>query len=302
MGQTVADFIGAHATGTILVLVLLVLLSVSLLWRLLQANYKKLWDLGSALWVHITKLTLMKRLRELHPPLWSFLGNRLSAESYLGIHLTLGLLLMLGAVHIFGAIAESVGEQEALYRFDQQLAAALHNHTSPAEVAVFKVVTALGDTPVLVSLGVVVTVFLLIRRRWWLLGSWIVGTLGAGPLNFVLKSIFQRPRPELASPVATAPFWSFPSGHAMSSMITYGLLAYLLILFVGRRLAAAGIALLVSLVLVIGFSRMYLGVHYFSDVVAGYTAGASWLAIVISGTEVTRRRKQQQRMSVKRPE
>ena len=84
--------------------------------------------------------------------------------------------------------------------------------------------------------------------------------------------------------------YSFPSGHAMESFVAYGMLAYLAVLALktweARVAAVCGAALLVVL---IGFSRMYLGVHYFSDVIAGYAAGGVWLSALITGAETIRR-------------
>lgn len=112
---------------------------------------------------------------------------------------------------------------------------------------------------------------------------------GGGLLNVVLKALFRRTRPVLPNPFMTEVGWSFPSGHAMGALIAYMMLAYILvILFAGKgRRWVVLMALL--LVLLIGASRMYLGVHYFSDVIAGYAAGTAWLAICITGTEIARR-------------
>jgi undecaprenyl-diphosphatase len=110
-------------------------------------------------------------------------------------------------------------------------------------------------------------------------------------MDQVLKRVFHRPRPAWDLPILIARGWSFPSGHAMGSLVAYGMLVYLIVRTMGharRRLALAGCALV--LVLLIGLSRMYLGVHYFSDVVAGYAAGTVWLTACITGLEVVRRR------------
>jgi undecaprenyl-diphosphatase len=115
-------------------------------------------------------------------------------------------------------------------------------------------------------------------------------TAGGGALlNTGLKSVFHRARPTFASefPVSS---WSFPSGHAMDSLIGYGLLAYWLgerfphRRFIIRYAAAA-------LILLIGFARIYLGVHYLSDVIAGFAAGTLWLTVCITGYQFAERRR-----------
>ena len=140
-------------------------------------------------------------------------------------------------------------------------------------------------------IGVVVAAFLAIRRHWILLSGWVAAFAGAGVLTTVLKNVIQRPRPIGADQFLHGESFSFPSGHALGSLIGYGMLAYLLVLPVDRRrqqlliVAAAGV-----LIVAIGFSRLYLGVHYFSDIIGGYAAGLLWLSACISGLEVVRRR------------
>ena len=129
------------------------------------------------------------------------------------------------------------------------------------------------------------------RRRWLYLGTWITAVAGSAALNHLLKGLFARPRPFFEHPLLVETSYSFPSGHAMESFVAYGMLAYLAVLLWLRswetRVAViCGAALVVVL---IGFSRMYLGVHYFSDVIAGYAAGGVWLSALITGAEAMRR-------------
>jgi membrane-associated phospholipid phosphatase len=115
--------------------------------------------------------------------------------------------------------------------------------------------------------------------------------LGGAFIGTALKLMFQRPRPLFDDPVVVEQTWSFPSGHALGSLICYGMLAYLLVLFVrGRHAHAAIIATATALILLIGFSRVQLGVHYLSDVIAGYAAGSVWLCVCIAALETARRR------------
>lgn len=86
------------------------------------------------------------------------------------------------------------------------------------------------------------------------------------------------------------PTWAFPRGHAMVSLVVYGMLAYLLITSLrSSALRLLTIAVAGSLIISIGASRLYLGVHYFADVLAGYAAGAVWLTACVTGLEVARR-------------
>lgn len=290
MAQLFAEFIGAHALAFTAALLVIVLAGIALLWRLFEAYYLRLWEITSGLWQRVILLPPLPKLRQRYPGVWSFLGNRLSPTGYLGLHLTLGLILCLVFLSAFSSLADEVGEREGVVQFDEALATELHKNATPNMVATFRIITELGNTPALAVVGVIVGLILILSRRWLLLASWAITLLGGGLLNTILKAFFQRPRPEFTEPLVVETYWSFPSGHAMGSLITYGMLVYLLVLLLKRwyaeRLVIAGITLLV---LLIGLSRMYLGVHFFSDVLAGYAAGAVWLAAAISGTEVARR-------------
>ena len=115
-----------------------------------------------------------------------------------------------------------------------------------------------------------------------LLAGWAAALIGTALLNTTLKAVIQRLRPQLPEPWITETGWSFPSGHAMGSLVAYGFLAYLLTQMspaeFPRRTA---VMVLATLVLLIGFSRIYLGVHYLSDVIGGYAAATVWLTFCI---------------------
>lgn len=294
MVQLLAQRIGDYALPIFLMLLIAVLLGILILWRLFEAYHQKWWEGAARLWRRFTASAWVQGLGQRYPRGWTFLSQRLVPDNYLGLHLTLGLLLSLLALFMFTSIADNVIEQEQLTQFDLALATALHQNATPGRVAVFKAITDLGNLPVLAAIALGVAVALILHRHWLLLTSWLVTLAGGGLLNAVLKAIFQRTRPELANPFVNEQGWSFPSGHAMLSLIAYGMLAYLLVIGLNRYLEKVIIVIAVLLVLLIGFSRMYLGAHYFSDVVAGYAAGTLWLAASISGTEVARRRQQSQ--------
>jgi undecaprenyl-diphosphatase len=129
---------------------------------------------------------------------------------------------------------------------------------------------------------VVVAIYYLVKRHWAHLGIWLIGIAGAELLTQVIKMTFQRARPVFDHPLLTALNYSFPSGHALVSLVMYGLLGYFVLLNL-HNAWSRNIAVIVTvlLVLLIGISRIYLGVHYLSDVVAGYAAGTIWLTLCI---------------------
>jgi membrane protein DedA with SNARE-associated domain len=232
------------------------------------------------------------QLRERYDRQLSWLLRRLMPGEYLGLHLTLGLATAAGCMWLLGELVEDVFTDDPLVRFDQAIATILHNLATPTLTALFLIITALGSVEIIGLVGVIVAVILGVRRRWLSLGTWLAALAGGAVLNQLLKALFARPRPYFEYPLALETSYSFPSGHATMSLVLYGMLAYFAVLNLrtwrARTAVVFGITLLV---LLIGFSRMYLGVHYFSDVVAGFASAGVWLSAVITGAETLRRRK-----------
>jgi membrane-associated phospholipid phosphatase len=226
-----------------------------------------------------------------HPRTWVFFGRRLSPRDYPGRPLTVGLVLGLAALGTFGLIAGNVVGQTSLVQFDEALDRGLRHPAivTPTADLIFGAVSQLGSPPAIGGLaGAAALALFLGGQRWLALGIVLAVLLGGG-LDDGLKAVFRRPRPLL--PKASLRHDSFPSGHALCSMIVYGLLGYLLVLFPLRHrwTRVAAVVLLAGTVLLIGFSRLYLRRHFFSDVAGGFAAGMAWLAFWITGLEAVRR-------------
>jgi membrane-associated phospholipid phosphatase len=236
------------------------------------------------------RATLLEQFKVRYPRVWTFLTARFARGGYLGLHLTIGFLISALGLWIFLGVTEDVIHHDPITQFDLTLLNWLQAHRGTTGDHVFRAISALGSPLVMVILALGVAVILGIRKQGLLLQAWVTAFLGGSLLNTVLKHAIHRPRPHTV-PMPVYHSWSFPSGHAMGSLIGYGMLTYVLIILGPRsrrvQLAIAGCATL--LVLAIGLSRLYLGAHYFSDVVGGYAAGMLWLSACISGLEVTRR-------------
>ena len=154
----------------------------------------------------------------------------------------------------------------------------------------FIVATLLGNPAGLALMALVVSIILLFGRRYRWVGFLWVTTVGAGFLNLALKSHFERARPTLTEALRGAHGYSFPSGHAMGSIAVAGAFAYLAFRgFKSWRTQSAFIALSVTFVLAVGLSRIYIGVHWISDIAAGLLAGGMWVITTTLSYETFRR-------------
>ena len=139
--------------------------------------------------------------------------------------------------------------------------------------------TALGGAPVLTLVTVIVVGLLAAMRKFAMATFVAVAIAGGAITSFIIKAIFERPRPEIVPHLVEVSSTSFPSGHAMNSSIVYLTLAVLLARSMeSRRVQVYLIGMAIALALTIGFTRVYLGVHWPSDVLAGWTVGAGWAA------------------------
>ena len=157
-----------------------------------------------------------------------------------------------------------------------------------ALISALNAVTALGSTAVLCIIVGLAVILLAIRRRWRLALYLLVAGAGALVLNPVLKSLVGRLRPTLAHPIAHGTGSSFPSGHALGSMVCYGALLLVFLPAARGRWRTALRVAVAAIILIVGISRILLGVHYVSDVVGGWAIGVIWLGITAFAFELTR--------------
>lgn len=184
--------------------------------------------------------------------------------------LFVGVLLPLAG---FASLAEEIHEAESLH-FDDALLLRMHAMASPALDAFFVLLSKLGYQWGVIPLDVLIVVVLLIARRWRKAAFATTAFIGSALLNLASKQMFQRDRPSLWESVAPESTFSFPSGHAMGSM-TLALTVVFLAWNTRWRWPVVAAALL--FVPLVGLSRVYLGVHYPSDILAGWCAALVWV-------------------------
>ena len=217
--------------------------------------------------------------------------SRFRAYGPIAAILAVGGLLTMWAGDAFIDLAEALhANTPRMAEFDALAHAWAAAHRSADSTLFFITMTTIGGPLGLAVLGLIVGGLLVLKRHWrWMI--YLAITCGGGSLlNLELKHYFERARPALAEALRQAHGYSFPSGHAMGSTVVFGALAYLAtrVLTLWRWRSAA-IALACTLVCSVALSRVYLGVHWISDIAAGISAGGLWVVVTTVAYEVLRR-------------
>jgi undecaprenyl-diphosphatase len=207
------------------------------------------------------------------------------------LRLAFGAMALIAAAWLFGAIAEDVVNKDVpLGAIDMDVATWLHAHATPMKTALMFFASDLGAPLTVLAMASCMAIFLLWKRRHYQLLLLVLAVPGGALLNVVIKQLVHRDRPFFDDPIQTLTSYSFPSGHAMGSTAFYGALAAIMLWQVrdwrSRALVIAVTALLIALIC---FSRIYLGVHYLSDVTAGFLAGLVWLGTCLFAVAALRR-------------
>jgi undecaprenyl-diphosphatase len=210
---------------------------------------------------------------------------------FFGWRLLIGLICAVGGLMFFGWFASEIFEGETKV-FDETVRQAINQTATPVLTKLMIFISFIGSPIFLVCLGVVVLIIFL-RLRWRRAAVLFVLTMaGEIILDLTLKGFYRRARPEPFFDYALPSSYSFPSGHALASFCFYGILAWLVTARLENRTARIVIRLLAAiLIFLIGFSRIYLGVHYPSDVGGGYLAALVWTVTVALGDFFFNRRK-----------
>jgi undecaprenyl-diphosphatase len=281
--------VGQASLAVVLLVALLVALALILRW--FRANSNAIAEAAASKWQRILHTAAIERFGHKYPRLWKFVADRFARGEYLGLHLTIGMIISLASLWLFGGITEDVIHHDPLTQLDVSILHWFRAHATPAGDAVMSAISLIGSPAAALLLGVIGGIVLAIHRRWLALGGWAAAFAGGAIIDGALKLIIHRPRPPGAMEFLRRFSYSFPSGHAMESLVGYGMLAYMLVTFWATRHRSRTLIVTAALLLVlaIGLSRLYLGVHYFSDVIGSFAAGSVWLVACISGVEVARR-------------
>jgi len=214
--------------------------------------------------------------------------SRLPPLAFLVLHLALGFGVLVGAAAVFAEIADELGAEEELARFDETMSDAVGTSTPLPALHAFAALTRLGDPATLVAIGIVVTVVLAWRRQRLLTLGWVVALAGNALLNPALKNLFERVRPVHDQGFVVEDGWSFPSGHSSGSVVVYGMLAYVVVRTLPVRWHLPAVLAAAAIAFTVACSRVFLRVHFPSDVAAGMASGLAWLMVCIVSIESSR--------------
>ena len=229
----------------------------------------------------LSESTTAIRMTRQTPPV-SFLRARFARDHHLGLPLTTGILTVLSACALFALVAAHALSPGALVDFDQQIADFLHARATPGLTQAVLAYTHLHGTVGVLAMSAVLAFFLL--RQWPRASAWLLTlaiTVPGGMLfNYWLKFQFQRIRPYFDQPILVLHSYSFPSGHTIGATLFYSVLAAWLASLPGNHARRpAIIAIAIILTVLTALSRLYLGAHFFSDVLAAMLEGLAWFAL-----------------------
>ncbi|MHB8841589.1 MAG: LssY C-terminal domain-containing protein [Candidatus Aquicultor sp.] len=232
----------------------------------------------------------VKKLVARHPGFFSFLQRRTDPDAVFGLNLTIGVVVTAFFIFLFLGVAQDLIGRDPLVRADLRVVNLVQIFRTPSFSKVMLFITYLGKGQVIFIGVIAVGAVLVLLKRWYHLIALITSVAAGEFLVYAMKGLFQRSRPPLVNAIAPERSYSFPSGHAFIAISFYGLAAYFVFRSVKSTLAKILTVIVAAFIIIaIGFSRIYLGVHFPSDVLGGYAAGAAWVTAIITSLEIRMR-------------
>ena len=190
-------------------------------------------------------------------------------------------------VYILAELSDEVLEQES-FAFDEAILLHIRQFANPVLDSAMLFITRIGDPRTVVPLTGIVFIFLLVKRQRLAAAFFAINAAGGAALSYFLKLAFSKPRPQLWESAIEEVTFSYPSGHALGSMVIYGFLSYVFATLY-PRFSTAIYTFAVFMIVSIGFSRLYLGVHWPTDIIGGYGIGFLWVMACVSLLRLWRR-------------
>lgn len=231
-----------------------------------------------------------QEFKEQYPRVFRFVRNRLSPREYLGLHLTIGFFVAVYLSVQFVQLTSALFRDSELTRIDTNIITFLTTVRTGALMKPMLFFTALGNWPMVAFVTLFFATLWIWQKRWFRVGMLFLTVVGSELLAVLLKIFVARERPDPSAALLIETTYSFPSGHAMIALALYGFLAYSIMRASRSFVRRIGVMVFAcAVILAIGVSRIYLGVHWPSDVFGGYLLALFWIAIVATAAEVHHR-------------
>ena len=275
------------ALGLVIELLLIVIFAYSFV-RALKQPLHILTSVLLSAWAGILTNPYVKRVRDAKTPVKEWLTTRVDHKNPSGLLLTFGIVLSLDFSINFVGILREVETHGPITRIDTRVINLMPSIRTPLQTAFFRSITFTANYETVLLLVVLVGVILWRKRQAMLAAVFIVALIVEEISAYALKQLVGRERPSPSFSDYHANSFSFPSGHVLRASVLFGLLSYLLYRSVKSSLLRLGIVLsyIISVALV-ALSRVYLGIHYPSDVLASFLIGSALLTLIITGIEIT---------------
>lgn len=233
----------------------------------------------------------VRKFAEKFPKLYTWLLLRLSIKKFTGLPLLIFLVVFIFNVSMLWELSEDLFNSSAILFFDKFTSDIIQPIRKPLPLKLFYFFTLLGNTYVVIVITLLISLILLFRKRYYQILGLLLSTLGAGLTITIGKNYFHRVRPQVFNYYELTSF-SFPSGHATLSVALYGFLIYLITRNIkSRKTKTVIFSTGTFFIFLLGFSRLYLGVHFLSDVLGGWFLGSLWLLLAISIVEIMHQKK-----------
>jgi membrane-associated phospholipid phosphatase len=221
-----------------------------------------------------------------------------AAEGLDGLHLTASLVALAAAALIFALIVLDVAVGGRATLIDARLSTWLHTHSTPILTTIFRLISRIHSGLIVSIVTLAICAYLWTRHlRDWVL-TFLLAVFGGMLLNVALKHLFERLRPSFADAIPRLTTFSFPSGHTLLASVFYGsLCAFFVARTQRRKLRALGILSAVLITALVGFSRIYLGAHYLTDVLGAMVEGLAWLAVIFLIARIVGKRRTTERIA-----
>jgi len=232
----------------------------------------------------------VQRLRHKYPLFFKFIKKRLTVNEKYGLYLTIGTLITLFFIYLFFGIVRNYIGQEALIRADLRIINLISQFHSPNLNNGMLFITHLAKAENIIIGVIVFGLILVLLKNWRFLNALIVSVTIGEIFVWIIKNIIERPRPPLINSLVNESSYSFPSGHTFVAMAFYGLLSYFVIQSKKNKfIKIISIIFGFLTIILIAISRVYLGAHWPSDVLASLVVGSAWLTIIITSLKIKKK-------------